>query len=170
MTLQTRPGFARLLPPTAIAGLAAGTVLLMARIGPAHAPLCVEEPVVLVACRGDDPWGCGLADAAPAHGIMDAAGRAWDLADIPGHTIRGLHLQNARWREVDLHDTSLIQCDFRGADLRGADFRASCLWGCDFRDAKFDGADFRGTYVTTDTPWPAGFDPFARGARLAGTP
>src|SRR5690349_15630399 len=102
--MQRRPGFARLLPFLALTGLAAGTLALLASARPVQAP---TPMMPRDGCRDD----CfDLPAPVPAHGIVDAEGRAWELADIPHHVLIGLDLRNAEWFGADLHGAFLVAC------------------------------------------------------------
>lgn len=137
--MRARPGFARLLPLLALTGLAAGTITLLASARPVHAP---NPPTVIRL----NPWGiagggcCAVSAPTPAHGIADADERRWELADIPGHTLRGLDVHGAQWAGVDIHNTTFIECDFRNCDLRCANLRGVAFIDCDMGNTNLDGA------------------------------
>src|SRR5947208_3246063 len=134
--MRTRPGFARLLPLIALTGLAAGTIALLAnarhvRVEAREArvrlnlaqiraalSLYMNSPMSL-----DDLTTGSIPIPRPCSDIRDADGRRWELADIPGHTLRGLDLRGAEWAGVVLHGATFVDCDFRDCDLRNADLR-----------------------------------------------
>jgi hypothetical protein len=139
--MHTRPGFARLRPLLAIAALAASTAALLACERPQPRP---PQPIARMVAVPYDGGCSEVPGPVPAHGILDADGRRWELADMPGHVLAGLDLRGAEWSRVTLHDADLSGCDFRGADLRGADFTKATVWECDFT-----GADVRHAGWTT---------------------
>ena len=100
--------------------------------------------------------------------------------------MRGLELPRAQWAGIDLHDATLIACNFRGCDLfaaslpgatltacefrggnlGGAILRSVTFWECDLRGADLTDADLAGATYDRFTRWPAGFEPQAHGARM----
>jgi uncharacterized protein YjbI with pentapeptide repeats len=163
MTMQTRPGFARLLPLVALTGSAAGILALFASAGPPAR----SAPARTSARPGASRPGVDF-------NIVDHYARVWQLAEIPAHRVRGLILPNAAWQGADLHRATLLECDFTGADLRRANLRGTRLVDCrlegaDLRGADLTGAVFSGaTFGTTfdnRTLWPKGFNPEGEGAR-----
>jgi hypothetical protein len=189
--MRRRSGFARLRPLIAIAALAAGTVALLASARTAQEPmtLIIAPPFPVEPTLSRPDGGCSDAyPPDPAHGVVDADGRRWELADMPGHTLRGLDLRNAVWVEVDLRGASFEHCDFRGAALNGANLEGASFTECNLRDSDLRGANLRSvTFYNTDlsgasldgaeftnaedilgwsgrgTIWPAGFKPDAHG-------
>jgi hypothetical protein len=142
--MQRRLGFARLLPLMVLSGLAAGTFALLASALPVQAP---RQPptVITVNPRGIPLGDCrGAYSPAPAHGIVDADGRCWELADIPGHTLRGLDVHGAQWSLADLHNTKFVECDLHNCDLRRANLRGVVFIDCNLANASFNGADAPG--------------------------
>jgi uncharacterized protein YjbI with pentapeptide repeats len=79
---------------------------------------------------------------APIHDIVDAEGRLWELSDIPGHALRGLHQRHAQWANADLHGATFIDCDFRGAVLRDANLNRATFLRCHLEDPDLDGTEF----------------------------
>jgi hypothetical protein len=159
--MRSRSGFARLLPLMALTGMAAGTLALLACDRPRPAPMLVitEKPIPIQPIPTGQHDGCWDAPARLlSHGIVDAEGRFWDVAEIPAHTVRGVDVGNAEWAGVDLHGASLLACDFRGCDLRGANLRDVRLRDCGFAGADLTDADLTGATFDRGTRWPAGFD------------
>lgn len=138
--MQPRPGFARFHPLLEIAVLVAAVIALRWCERPEpRPPQPVPHLTHILPARDDG--GCSNVPApVPAHGIVDAEGRAWDLADIPGHTLRGLDLRNAEWAGVDLHGATFIGCDFRGCDLRSAQVDGVTFEQCRLQRASLTGA------------------------------
>jgi hypothetical protein len=162
--MRTCPGFARLLPLTALTGLAAGTIALLSSTRTVQAPALQYLPP-LIFSRLDG--GCSEVPApVPTHGVAAADGRAWELADMPGHSIRALNLRNAEWGGVDLHGYTFTACEFRGAALAYANLRGAEFWECDLRGADLEGAELTGATYNPFTRWPEGFEPRASGARM----
>src|SRR5581483_3609749 len=105
--MSLRSGFARLLPLAAIFGLGVGIGALLVSARP------VREPEhILPRLPGDDTsvprddlfectTDCAEMVCAPVHDILDADGRRWDLANVPGHELRGLRLAGAYWILAD---------------------------------------------------------------------
>jgi hypothetical protein len=169
--MQTRPGFARLLPLMALTGLAAGTVALLASARPMQAPPRRHSPIVHAVFASHYDGGCSDVTAPCPSSVVDYYGKRWELADMPGRLLVCLDLRGAEWFGVDLHRARFVGCDFRGADLRSADFRRARMWRCDLRGADLTGAKFSracliaATYDTF-TRWPTRFNPQAHGAWL----
>jgi uncharacterized protein YjbI with pentapeptide repeats len=97
----------------------------------------------------------------------------------PGEAVRNLNY--AILSEADLRGADLTQADLTGAeltraDLRGANLQDASLWGACLRGARLEGADLlgadlhlailKGSTFNTETRWPSGFEPHARGALL----
>ena len=70
--------------------------------------------------------------------IREASGRLWELARIPGHTLRGLELPGAWWALADLHGATFVDCDMRGIDLRDADLTGVTFKRCHLEGASLD--------------------------------
>src|SRR5437868_1532036 len=115
-TMQPRLGFARLMPLMALTGLAGGTMALLASARPVQSPEPAPPPLLVekIAFPSDDGGCSGVAAPVPAHGIVDAHGREWNLADIPGHIWRGLDLRRGQWAGANLRGATFVGCDFRG--------------------------------------------------------
>jgi len=153
--MRTPPGFARLLPLLALTGLAAGTITLLASARPVLAPqrrVLRLTHIRPVPCVGGCP---GVSAPVPSLNIVDARGKAWDLADLPGHVLYRLDLRYAQWAGVDLHGATFTACDFRGCDLSSADLRSATFECCDLRGADLYAADLTGA-VSYLSRWPHG--------------
>jgi hypothetical protein len=75
-------------------------------------------------------------------------------------------------REANLRHAMLLMACLGGADLRSADLSGANLTGAWLEGANLTGADLRGAKLAGalydgHTKWPDGFDPQARGARMA---
>ena len=153
--MRLRSGFARLLPLMVLAGLAAGTIALLASALPVQAPPPALH--ITVNPRGVASGGCGDVSApVPAFGMVDADGRRWELADLPGRTLRGLDLHGAQWAGVDLHNACFIGCNFRDGDLRCANLRHVAFIDCDMGNTNLDGAHARDCAAWWTKPLPGG--------------
>jgi Pentapeptide repeats (8 copies) len=134
--MRTRPGFARLLPLMALAGLAAGTLALLSSARPVQVP----APELLRAVgpgRYFTRAGCMQGLPVPRSGFCDAHGRRWTLEDLrPGALLVGADLRGIQWSGADLHGVRFKWCDLRGARLEGCD-----LVGVEMSDCRLDGAD-----------------------------
>jgi len=91
------------------------------------------------------------------------------------NTLAGVNLSGVNLIEADLVGANLRCADLEGAslqsaDLRGANLSGVNLAGADLSRADLDGAQLRGATYSTDTCWPAGFNPVARGAVHVETP
>lgn len=108
----------------------------------------VRDPLQVWASPGYKPPHIPI----PNHHIRDAQGRLWDLANIPGHTLRGLELARADWRNAYLRGAKFVDCDFRGCELQGAVLAGTTFDCCRLERANLDGAEFdqtefRGCYL-----------------------
>jgi uncharacterized protein YjbI with pentapeptide repeats len=72
-------------------------------------------------------------------------------------------LRRADLKDADLRRANLFGGSLRGAMLDGADLRAAQLSDSDLREASLPGANLTGTFATTGTRWPDGFDTEAAG-------
>jgi hypothetical protein len=164
--MQPRSGFARLRPLIMLAGLAAGTVALLACERPVQAPRRQGQVIRCIPVARSVPSDGGRSDVPtlfPAHGLVDAEGRSWELPDIPNRQLDGLDLRNAEWCGVDLRNAFFVPCDFRGCDLRAADLRGVNFDGCDLTGADLTDANLVGVFYDDMTRWPAGFNPEEHG-------
>jgi hypothetical protein len=76
-------------------------------------------------------------------------------------------LRRADLKDADLRRANLFGGSLRGAMLDGADLRAAQLSDSDLREASLPGANLTGTFATTGTRWPDGFDTEAAGGSFA---
>jgi hypothetical protein len=157
--MQPRPGFARLLPFTVLAGLVAGTLALLASARPVQAP--EPERVVFFACRessltqdflaaGARNGGCSDAPTpVPPSGIRDVRGKAWSLCDLqPGAVLDGADLRRAQWAGVGLRGVTFRRCRLDEADLTGVDLTGCRFVRCDLLEACLEHARLaRSTWV-----------------------
>src|SRR5437868_4974420 len=117
--MRLRSGFARLLRLIALTGLAAGTIALLASARPVQAPAPARQDFGKIVTVLNDGGRTELTEPGevPSHNVADSQRRLWDLADIRGREVKGLHLERADWFGVNLHGTTLTACNFRGCDL-----------------------------------------------------
>ena len=162
--MRTRPGFARLLPLMALTGLAAGTIALLASARPVQAPPRHDRARHAVACRPASDGGCSDVPApVPAHGIVDADGRALGTGGHPRPRRSRARPAKRRmgWRRSARRD--FLDCDFRGCDLRGANLIGTAFKRCHLararlapanaEETKFTACRFRDTGIATGG-WP----------------
>jgi hypothetical protein len=146
--MHARRGFARrhLLPEIAV--LMAAAIALRWCERPEPGPPQPVPHLPRVELARDDASCWEAPPPCPSSGMKDAAGATWALAEIPGHTLRGLVLREAQWWGVSLRGATFIGCDFREADLREADVSGCRFIRCDLRFADLTDANREGVWFT----------------------
>ena len=96
--------------------------------------------------------------------------------DLQGAVLRGYKLEGASFDrsnfqhailvETDLSNAFLLHANFSGAIMRNADLSGAALFDANLSNTNLDTVDLEEALYDTDTIWPKGFDPAARGAIL----
>jgi uncharacterized protein YjbI with pentapeptide repeats len=89
-------------------------------------------------------------------------------ANLYAHELNRVNLQDADLRNANMRNAELIAANLESADLRQADLRnavllAANLRGADLRGAKIEHAHVLRAVADTNTKWPKGFNPRAKG-------
>ena len=93
-------------------------------------------------------------------------------ADLYGATLTESNFDHCAFADADLRSAFMYKVSFRHADMRRALFSLDQMGGplvlraVDFSDANLEGADFTGALYDSDTVFPVGFNPEARGLKL----
>src|SRR5437762_14323286 len=124
MNLVTKHGIARLGLLLALAGVAAGPVLVhQARhCRAARAERQVQENLRKLWADMCEGW---------PRRFTDPQGRRGALADLrPGVTVTEANFSRVPWERADLRGIRLLRCNLTAANLDGADLRGVDLGGC----------------------------------------
>jgi uncharacterized protein YjbI with pentapeptide repeats len=108
-------------------------------------------------------------------------GISFDGSDLQGSDFNGSDLYGANLSDskcdfcsfvnADLRNSFMFRTSFRNADMRSARFSLDEMGGglilnsVDFSDANLEGADFTGAIYDSETIFPKGFNPQARGMK-----
>ena len=155
--MATRPGFARLVPLMALAGLGAGAFALAAVSRQRANGAVTADRLTSAATARPGRFQCGQhPPASPARPRIYKCRticrdrRVRDNLWVCGGRLSTLHVRKMAWA-LNRSDT-----DEAGAFLQDVDLRWADLTGIDLVTTRYDAS----------TRWPAGFDPQAHGARL----
>jgi uncharacterized protein YjbI with pentapeptide repeats len=102
----------------------------------------------------------------------DLQGSDFSRANLYGAIFSDGNFDSCLFVGADLRSTFMYRASFRHADMRNARFSLDEMLGSlvlsavDFSDANLDGADFTGAIYDSETVFPEGFNPAARGLKL----
>lgn len=102
-------------------------------------------------CEGDLIAEVGVPENSLAMALQQAVENDIDLsnADLQGNSLNGLQAAGARFNRANFSQSSLVNADFRGAQLKDTSFAYADLTGSIFTDSFINlGTDFRGAVMT----------------------
>ena len=104
----------------------------------------------------------------PKATIVELTGAMFSRADLTAIDLARVDLSGANFVKASLHRANLLNSDLRNADLSAADLKQTNLRGTNLSGAILAEVLLSGAQYDQMTQWPAGFDPEAAGATLAG--